>query len=68
ADSFCWGREGPVLRHEVGPPDAAISFILVCPLVAPSVIDISGERITRIFATNRSGQIAGRFLVNLLTL
>ena len=55
ADSFCGGRDAPVSRHEVGPADAAISFIVLRPVVLPSVIDISGDRIARIFATNRAG-------------
>lgn len=66
ACGFCWGRDGAVLRHEVGPPNAAISFIVLCPVVLPSVIDISGELIARMLALNMSDQIAGTF--NLLTL
>lgn len=66
ACGFCGGRDGPVSRHEVGPADAAISFIVLCPVVPPSVIDISGDLMARIFAANRAGQIAGTFLVNLL--
>ncbi|MNE92444.1 hypothetical protein D3C80_1901690 [compost metagenome] len=56
------------MRHEIGPPDAAISFIVLCPVALPSVIDISGELIATIFAANRADQIAGTFLVNPLTL
>jgi hypothetical protein len=56
------------LRHDLGPPDAAISFAVLYPVVAPSVIKFSGELIARIFAVNRAGPIAGTFLVNLLTL
>ncbi|MNE14447.1 hypothetical protein D3C80_1073280 [compost metagenome] len=52
AGSF-WGRDGAVLRHDVGPPNAAIAFVVLSPVL--------------IFAVNRAGQIAGTFLVNLLT-
>ncbi|MNE42756.1 hypothetical protein D3C80_1369040 [compost metagenome] len=56
------------MRHEIGPPDAAIILPRRSLAVRLIVINIRNEIIATIFAANRTGEIADTFLVNLLTL